>query len=452
MQPFRSFAHQHLSEMVAELSDLCALPSVAGQSEVLHAAAEHVAQAMEAVGLKARILSAGGPPVVVAEHLVPGKPTVLFYDHYDVQPAGDERSWRFPPFSPRRYRRRLYARGAVDNKGDLVARLWAVRAWQELHGGLPVGVRFLVEGEEELGSPHLAAFVEKHGDLLQADGCIWEYGETDERGRPYLYLGMKGILGVELQSRGAAADLHSSWATIAPNPAWRLVWAISRLKSSSEEVLIDGFYDQVVSPSSTEVRRARRLPFPEEEIRNSWQVPAFLQDMTSGVLLLSLLYTPTCNICAIEGGSLGEGLRTVVPAEARAHLDFRLVPGQQPEEVLELLRKYLDDEGYGDITVRQVGPALPPFRTPPDHPFVRVVEAATRKIYRPRPAVFPIQGGSGPMHVLGEKLGLPIVTLGVGYPGSNVHSANENVRLVDLERGVAHAAAVLGELAEGLPK
>jgi acetylornithine deacetylase/succinyl-diaminopimelate desuccinylase-like protein len=452
VRAFRDFARQHLVEIVEDLSQFCALPSTAGRPEALRAAAEWAAQSLESCGLNAHLLSAGGSPVVVAERLARGKPTLLFYDHYDVQSPGNEGNWRFPPFSPRMYRRRLYARGAVDNKGDLVARLWALRAWKELYGRLPVGVRFLVEGEEEAGSPHLAAFVQEHPELLRADGCLWEYGETDRQGRPYLYLGMKGILSVELETRGAATELHSSWASIAPNPAWRLLWALGRLKSADEEVLIEGFYDHVDGPSHDEIRQSRRLPFPEEESRHAWNIPAFLADLSDGPLLLSQFYTPTCNISGIEGGHIGEGIRTIIPSSARARLDFRLVPKQQPEQILQLLRRYLDQEGFGDVTVRPLGLALPPFRTPPGHPFVQVVVEATRTVYRRRPAVFPTMGGSGPMYLFGEGLKMPIVAIGVGYPGSNVHGADENVRLVDLERGVAHVAAILGRVAEGLPK
>lgn len=452
MQRFHEFAVENLSEIVRQLSNLCAMPSVADRPEVLQATAEHVAQAMEACGLSARLLSAGGPPVVYAEHLVPGKPTVLFYDHYDVQPPGDQDAWRFPAFVPRKFRRRLYARGAVDNKGDLVARLWALRAWRELYGELPTGVRFVVEGEEEIGSPHLAAFVEAHAEILQADGCIWEAGEISARGRPYLFLGLKGMLGVEMEAKGATGELHSAWATIAPNPVWRLLWALSRLKSPDEEVLIEGFYDQVEGPTHEQIRQSRRLPFPEKELLNLWQVPSFLHDLSGGTLRLAQFYSPTCNISGFEGGRADGDPRSIIPSSARARVDFRLVPRQRPEDVLDLLRKYLVQQGFGDIVVHPQGPMLSPFRTQPDAPFARAVVEATRRVFRYRPAVFPNSGGSGPMCLFGEKLGMPVVSLGIGHTGANIHGANENVRLSDLRRGVVHVAAILGRVAEGLER
>lgn len=447
MEEFKAWSHQHRSELVEELSELCALPSTADQPEVLQATAERVAESLEACGLSVRLLSAGGPPAVVAEHLVPGKPTVLFYNHYDVQPAGDESLWRFPPFAPHCYRRSLYARGAVDNKGALVARLWALRAWRDLQGQLPVGVRFLVEGEEEVGSPHLEALLDQHADKLQADGCIWESGEVNNRGQPYLYLGMKGVLCLELEARGAANDLHSGWATVAPNPAWSLVWALSRMKSLTEEVLIDGFYDDVEGPTREEIAEARQIRFPGKSLLRAWEVPTFLQDLSGAPLLLCQFYSPTCNISGFESGHTGSGVRTIIPSVARARVDFRLVPNQRPEKILELVRQFLAEEGLGDVVIRPLGPALRPFRTPSDHPFVRTVVKATREAYPRRPIVFPTAGGSGPMYILGEKLDLPIVSLGVGHPKGNVHGLNENVRLRDLERGVVHAAAVLKHLA-----
>lgn len=451
MEQFRAYAHAHLAEITQELSALCALPSIGGREDALLATAGRVAEALEGCGLKARLVSAGGPPVVLAERLVRGRPTVLFYDHYDVQPAGEESRWRFPPFSPTVYRRCLFARGAVDNKGTLVARLWALRAWRDLHGGLPVGVRFLVEGEEESGSPHLGDLIAAQRRRLRADGCIWEAGEIGSQGRPSLYLGMKGILEVELEVRGAGQDLHSGWATIAPNPAWRLVWALSRLKSPDEGINIDGFYDDAEGPTREEIRRSRKVPFAERDYLEAWQVPSFLQGLSGGPLLLCQFYSPTCNISGLESGHMGPGERTIVPAVARARLDFRLVPQQRPEAILELLRRYLDREGFGDVAIRPLGMMEAPFRTPPEAPFVRAVVEATRQAFGRVPAVFPTAGGSGPIYHFGHDLGLPVVGLGVGRPRANVHGPNENVRLLDLERGVVHVAAVLGRLAEGLP-
>ncbi|MGC8874794.1 MAG: M20/M25/M40 family metallo-hydrolase [Chloroflexia bacterium] len=452
MERFREYARMHLKEAVEELSALCALPSVAGRPAALRETAQQVARMLEASGLEAHLFETDdGAPIVWGERLVPGRPTVLFYDHYDVQPPGDEAAWRFPPFAPRFYRNRLYGRGVVDNKGNLVARLWALRAWNALAGGPPVGVRFLVEGEEESGSPHLGAFVEAHADRLRADGCIWEAGDISSRGRAHLYLGMKGVLSVELEARGAAADLHSGWATIAPNPAWRLVWALSRIKSPDEEILIEGFYDRVEGPTHEEIRQARRIPFPEEEVLRNWQVPQFLQGLTGGNLLLCQFYSPTATINGFEAGRIDEGVRTVVPAVARARLDFRLVPKQEPEEILDLLRKHLEREGYGDIQVRQLGMAFRPFRTDPRAPFVRAVVEATRAAFGCGPALFATSGGSGPMAQVGGTLGLPIVSLGIGHAGANIHGANENLLLRNLERGIVHVAAILERLAEGLP-
>ncbi len=453
MQLVRDYCQEHLSEIVDELSELCAIPSLFDRPAELQAAADWIAEALEGCGLAVQLVpSPDGPPTVLAEKLVRGKPTLLFYNHYDVQPAGDESLWRFPPFAPQLYRRRLYGRGTVDDKGALLVRLWALRAWRKLYGRLPVGVRFLVEGEEETGSPHLANVVEQHADSLRADGCVWESGEFSNRGQPEIYLGMKGLVSVELEAHGAAGEVHSGWATIAPNPLWRLLWALACLKSSAEEVLIDGFYDDVEGPSRAEIDRARSTPFAEKEFLEAWQIPHFLQYLSDGSLLLCHFFSPTCNVSGIEGGYVGPGERTIIPNSARARVDFRLVPQQQPDKVLQLLRQHLDREGFSDVTVRTLGPSLAPFRTPPDAPFVRAVVEATHAAFGKRPAVFASTGGSGPIALVGERLQAPIVGMGVGYPEANVHGANENVRTADLERGVLHVAAVLERLAKGLSK
>jgi acetylornithine deacetylase/succinyl-diaminopimelate desuccinylase-like protein len=441
-----------MDEIIQELSELCALPSIAGREDDLQATAEYVARSLKACGLKTRLISAGGPPVVYAEKRVRGKPTVLFYDHYDVQPAGDESKWRFPPFEPRKFRRSFYARGAVDNKGNVIARLWALRAWQELRGELPVGVRFVIEGEEEIGSPHLADFVEANKKLLQADGCIWEAGDINAKRQPQLYLGMKGVLCIELETQGAANELHSSWATIAPNPVWRLVWVLGRLKGSNEDILIDGFYDDVLGPTREEIDAARKLPFPEKELLEIWQIDGFLQGLSGDTIPLCQFYSPTCNVSGIEGGHAGNGIRTIVPSSAKARLDFRLVPEQRPERILELVRKYVKAEGFDDVVVRPLGPALPPSATSAEAPFVQAVIEATQRAYKRRPAVFPTAGGSGPMYLFSERLGMPVVSLGVGHPNDNTHGPNENVRLSDLEKGIAHIGAILERLSEGVTK
>jgi acetylornithine deacetylase/succinyl-diaminopimelate desuccinylase-like protein len=219
------------------------------------------------------------------------------------------------------------------------------------------------------------------------------------------------------------------------------------MKSVTEEVLIDGFYDDVEGPSREEIAEARQIRFSEKSLLRVWEIPAFLQDLSGGPFLLCQFYSPTCNISGFESGHAGPGVRTIIPSVARARVDFRLVPDQRPEKILELVRHFLAEEGLGDVVVRPLGPALRPFRTPPGHPFVRTVVEATRQAYPRRPIVFPTAGGSGPMYILGEKLELPIVSLGVGHPKENVHAANENARLRDLERGVVHVAAILKRLA-----
>ncbi|MBN1483664.1 MAG: M20/M25/M40 family metallo-hydrolase, partial [Chloroflexia bacterium] len=444
----RTYAKEHMADMVRDLSEFCALPSMAGQPQGLNDAAAWVARSLEDCGLSVRRLESGGPTVIQAQRLRPGRPTVLFYNHYDVQPPGDEDAWRFPPFEPRQHGRRLYARGAVDNKGALVARLWALRAWRELYGELPLGVRFVVEGEEEIGSPHLPALLQEHGPLFQADGCIWEAGGVGAQARPLLYLGMKGVLYVELEARGTAQALHSSWGTVAPNPAWRLLWAISSLKSPDEDILIEGFYDTVDGPSREDIRQVQELPFDQEALLEAWQVPGFLAGLSGAMFLLAHFYAPSCNLDSFQSGQV-EHIHTALPNVARAHLDFRLVPDQQPEEILDLLRRHLEEQDFADIVVRPLGPALRPFRTPLEHPFVQAVVEATRTVFHPRPAIFPTSGGSGPMYLFGQDLGLPVVSLGVGHLEDNVHGADENVRLVDLERGVAHVAAIMERLAQG---
>ncbi|HIC95477.1 TPA: M20/M25/M40 family metallo-hydrolase, partial [Candidatus Bipolaricaulota bacterium] len=356
--------------------------------------------------------------------------------------------WSSDPFSAEVREGRLFARGAADNKGNIIARLAAVEAYLKVYGELPLGVKFIIEGEEEIGSPHLGEFAEVHPGLVQADGYIWEFGYKDLKERPHLYLGLKGILYVELRATGAKRDLHSSWGTVVPNPAWRLTWALNTLKGEDEKVLIPGFYDKVrpLSPEEREVLAG--LDFDEEGWREQLGLGKYLLNLAGEELLEHHLFRPTCTICGLRSGYLGPGSKTVLPHEAQAKIDFRLVPDQDPEEILNLLKDHLSARGFSETEIEVIPHSWePPARTPPEDPLVKTVIAAARRAYEKEPQVYPISPGSGPMYSLCQRFGIPAVSTGVGYWGSNAHGPNENIRLDDLAQGMKHIALIIQEFA-----
>lgn len=442
-----------------ELAQLCALPSVAAKGESLEPCAELVAERMRARGLEARLLPVeGGPPVVFGEAPADrtDAPIILFYNHYDVQPAEPLELWDSPPFTLTLRDGKAYARGADDDKGHIVSRLLALDALRAANcGAYPFHVKFLVEGEEEIGSPHIGRFVEKNPDLLRADACIWETGGEDERGNPTLFCGMRGIAYFELSVKTIAYDAHSGvGGSVLPNAAWRLVWALASLKDRDERILLPGHYDDAHPAGPRDLELLDKLPGDEDYLRREFRPSGghFLGGpQTTGLeFKRRALFEPTLTICGLGSGWQGSGAKTVLPSEARAKMDFRLVPDQDPDAVHRNLRAYLDAQGFTDIEIRYLG-GQRPARVDPDHPLVRLAAETAREVYGKPAAIIPMVGGSGPMWWFSGFLGLPVTSPGISYPGVRVHAPNEHIRLDDFSRGTRHLAHLLSRIHEAVP-
>src|SRR5712691_2593227 len=347
IEPILTWIDAHRDAAIATLQRFCHQPSISAQNRGMQEMAELVAESLRELDAETSLVLTPGFPMVVGRLTGERARRLAIYDHYDVQPPEPLEAWSVPPFAATMRDGRLYARGVADNKGNLVARLWAVRAWREVHGRLPCGVTFLVEGEEEIGSPSLSEFARAHQDLLQADACLWEAGVRNERGAITITAGLKGLLSVELRVQSVAYDLHSSNAPLAPNAAWRLVEALGSLHEPSGRVRIPGFYDAIRPPTETERRLIARFPVDTHSLRQSWKIDHLLGPSEDPVALTEhLLYSPTCNICGMWSGYQGPGGKTVLPARAGAKLDFRLVPEQDPETILTLLQRHLAELGF----------------------------------------------------------------------------------------------------------
>jgi acetylornithine deacetylase/succinyl-diaminopimelate desuccinylase-like protein len=435
---------RRMDETVARLQAFCRQPSIATQGVGMADMAELVLRALEQAGARAELVPTAGYPVVLGRFAGVGPKTLMLYNHYDVQPPEPLELWASPPFAAEIRAGHLYARGVADNKGNLVARLAAVEAWLAARGQLPLNILFVVEGEEEIGSPNLGRFAQEHAEALRADGCIWEAGYKDTKGRLEVYLGAKGILGVDLRLRGLGHDLHSANAAVVESPAWRLLWALNSLKGPDERVRIPGFYDDVRPPDGRD--RAMLAAWDLDEAGQLAEIGAerFLLGLTGEPLKEQFLFQPTCNVCGFHTGYGGPGVKTVLPAEAVAKLDFRLVPDQDPYDILAKLRAHLDAQGFADVEIEVEGPEFPA-RTDPDAPIVAAVVAAARRAYGLDPVVKPLMAATGPMYELCQRWGVPAVGAGVGWSGSRGHAPNENIRLADLAQGVKHIAWILHE-------
>lgn len=448
LEKIYNYIDANSEKFIKDLVRLVKQPSVSAKNEGLKECAEIVAQMMKKVGLLTKVIpEKEGNPVVFGE--IKGKKakkTLLFYDHYDVQPPEPLEEWTCDPFSAVIRDRKIYGRGVSDNKGNLVSRLKAVQAFLETEGTLPVNIKFVVEGEEEIGSIHLLEVIEKNKSLFSADAAIWEFGGTDRHGRPEIYLGLKGVLSVELRAKCASRDVHSSNAPLIPNPAWRLVWALNTLKNEKDEILIDGFYGDVKKPSKEEVRYIREIPFEEEEEKKDLGLKNFLHNLTGLDAVMALLSQPTCTINGLLAGYTTLGSKTVLPNKALVKLDFRLVPEQRAKDVFDKLVKHLKNHGFGDIEVVQQG-STEPTRTPPSDRFVQTVIKAAEKVYRKKAVVYPTSQASGPMHLFRNILGYPVVSVGCAHEESRGHAPNENITVKGFIEGTKFIATIIRDFA-----
>jgi acetylornithine deacetylase/succinyl-diaminopimelate desuccinylase-like protein len=420
-------------KFVDELKEACTIPSISGERKGLDEMAGWLAGRLESLGANVSLLEVpGAPPTVLGEIPGSGDRTLMIYDHYDVQPVDPLNLWETPPFSSDERDGRIYARGAADNKGDLLARLSALKTYRSVFGDPPYTVKFVVEGEEESGSLHFEEICHAHAGLLTADDCVWEGGWFDHGGRPTMYFGCKGLLYVELRCRLLSGDEHSSRAVYAPSAAWELVRALGSIKDSEGRVLIEGFYDHVVEPSEHERMVAYSVPFAEEAERERLGILGFLRGMRGEALLHDLHYAPTANIAGISTGyQVPSGSKTVLPAEAMAKMDFRLVPDQDAHDILEKLRRHLDRHGFESITIQVLG-AENPSRSPLDSTVGRAVEKTAVTWFAEPSTIHPLMWATGPMFPIAQGLGIPVCSPpGVGRPDSRVHAPNENTRIED---------------------
>jgi len=426
------------------LKKLVGIPTCYNKNHDMKPIVAQLTEEFEKRGYKVKAFQTSGAPVVVAEMNLGVKKTLLFYNHYDVQPEEPLEEWKSPPYSLSLRNERLYGRGVNDNKGPLVANLFGVQSAFETGYEPKCNIRFIIEGEEEAGSIHLEEFCKAHPDLLRAEGCVWEQAHAVPNQRSEVSAGVKGDAYFELHAKGFYIDAHSGHAPIVINPAWRLVWALSTLKNEKEEILIDGYYEDVVPPRREELELFERYPpDPLEQYKQLYKTDKFLLGRDGVEFWKELILGPTCTICGLSAGWEGPGSKTVIGKEAIAKVDFRIVPDQKVERVQKLLREHLDKHGFSDVESRLLT-GYEPSRTPVDHPFVKMLATLAKHFSGKDAVLIPSSYGSGPAYLFGDYT--PWAMCSTFDPENNIHAPNESMGLNGLRYMTAFIASITTEL------
>jgi len=417
-------------EYVEKLRTLCRQPSVSAQNLGLAETADLVEKFLSETGFTVEKFSpTKGPPVVYGElHSKAGGKTLLIYNHYDVQPVEPVELWMNPPFSATLENGKIYARGASDNKGNIVSRLLMFAAFLKVRGEVPCNIKWAIEGEEEIGGPHFHEFVSAYKNRLTGDSAIWEFGGLDYQDRPLVTLGLKGLLYVEFKVQTALKDSHSARAAVVENPAWRLVRMLDTILDEDGRIMIEGWYDDVKPFSNEELDAIRAMPLEEHSIRDELGIKHFLYGLSGFEFKKAFYGNPTANIAGIWSGYTGPGHKTVLPSTAQAKMDFRLVADQDPVKLANKLKQHLMRHKFDDVEV-SLQAENPAARTPITAPIARIAANAGRDVFGKEPVILVTSAASGPMHFFTNTLQVPTVAIGCNHSQSNTHAPNENQRV-----------------------
>ncbi|MCQ8192702.1 M20/M25/M40 family metallo-hydrolase [Streptomyces rugosispiralis] len=440
-----AYVDERQKSYVERLLDYISRPSISASGEGIDDVARYIGDRMREIGLDTELVPTAGAPMVFGHRTGSGGPTLLLYGHYDVQPADLSDGWVSPPFEPTIRDGRIYARGAADNKGQHFAQLLAIEAFLACREQLPCDVKVLLEGEEEIGSPRMPAFVAEHGDLLSADLVVISDGPVDPSGRPMISLGVRGDLGFELRVTGANTELHSGhWGGVAPDPVWDLVQLLATMKDTRGHVTIDGFYDDVQPLTAAEREALDRLEIDVEAMKRDLAFDELAEPRERSVAERRIAW-PTLTINGLHGGYDGPGSKTVLPREAVAKCDIRLVEAQRADDIFAKVRAHVQKHAPG-ITVTRSDGSMEPSKTPIDCPYVEPVSRAIIAAQGQEPVLWPGNGGSLPLYVFTKTLGMPTIHVPCGNADQSQHGPNENLTLDWFMAGIRTGVAMLAEL------
>jgi acetylornithine deacetylase/succinyl-diaminopimelate desuccinylase-like protein len=448
------FLEDTREEGLKELEEFIRIPSISSQpdrAEDVRRAAAHLADQYQRIGLQnAEVIGTAGHPVVYADWLkAPGRPTVLLYGHYDVQPVDPLELWTSPPFEPIRVDGLLLGRGSSDDKGQIALHWQAIAALLKTTGELPLNLKVIAEGEEEIASPNFEDFVQANGERLATDYCVISDTAMVAKGFPGITYGLRGLVYFELKVEVATVDMHSGlMGGIAPNPAQTLAEILTRLKDPAGHVLVPGFYDGVRPLSEEERRQFARVPFDEAEVKRTYGLEA-LQGETGFTPTERNWARPTLEVNGIWGGYQGPGAKTIIPAWAAAKISCRLVPDQDPRNVAAAVRAYIDEIRPKTVRVKltEMSGHGDPWIMPLEHPLVQAAKRALHQVYGKEPALIRSGGSIGAVDIMAKELQAPCLLVGFVLPDSFAHAPNERLDLDSFYMGRKAAVRLWEEIA-----
>ncbi len=442
-QATNSFVESNQDRLLEELKQFLRIPSVSTLPEHagdIRRAAEFVASSFKTAGLEnIEIIPTAKHPLVYADWLhAPGKPTVLCYGHYDVQPPDPLNEWISPPFEPTLRDGNIYARGSADDKGQMYMHIKAVEALRAVNGTLPLNLKFLIEGEEEVGGESVAKYVAENAVKLKADVALVSDTELFAEGLPTLCVGLRGLIYTEIEARGPSRDLHSGmYGGAAPNAVFGLVELLAKLKDSNGVIQVPGMYDDVAPPDPAEKKSWSALPFDEKEFLQNEVGSSRLTGEPGYGVLERVWARPTLEVHGIAGGFTGAGAKTVIPARATAKVSMRMVPNQDPEKIIASYKAFIQEHTPAgietEVRILSYGRAI---SVNPNHHAIEVAAKALRDVMN-KETVFIRSGGSIP--IVGDfakHLGIPTILMGFGLPDDGLHSPNEKYKLANYYAGI----------------
>lgn len=438
---------RRFDEFLSWLISLASCPSVSATGEGIRECAAQLMELMRSLDIATDLVETGGHPIVRGS-VGANAPRIVFFGHYDVVPPGDEAEWPSPPFEPTIRNGSIYGRGVGDNKGQLLAHLAALAVWREVFGDdPPFEILYVFDGEDEIGGPVSSRFYEEHPELFRGDLLFDADASTLGLENPAVFLGLRGILYVELHVQGAPDEWHSSsYGSILPNAPFRLAQALTSLRGEDGRILVEGFYDGVREPSADLRRAVDAIPSSFLGDPRDFGVSAFSTHSPRS----RMFFEPQMCVCGISGGYAGKGAMLAVPTGASAKIDFTLVPDQEPEVALRRLRDHLDAHGLADVEIRVLS-SCPPWLTPLEHPLVQSVLAAIERVWGGPATLFPsIGGGGGSLGTFALSYGMPCLVVPYGQADLHEHSADEHLSLEWFRNGIKVTLEFMRLVADGV--